>query len=1071
MKISAYTTSRNADEMDYPYLEAIKSHLAFADEVVVFDTSNGKDKTLERLRVLASVEPKLKVVHSDKIDWSAPNHGVFDGQTKALSRKQCSGDVLWQFDCVPGGTKIMTISGEKSIEDIQPGEQVLTHKGRFRKVIKTYIRPEAEYDLYSIKKRGDTRELLVTGNHPISLWNGEKYEWHKLENGLPTKDKMYCYPKLSVEHKDIEYRVNVTIGRGKTVETILIPDYKLGYLSGLYLGDGHIGYDGCNMQYVIFSLSNYQIYVVNNIRDYMKELFGVDKISHWENEGGKNYIKVQVGNRGVAKFFNKLFNTGSRNKRLPDDIYNWPKEAICGLLEGYFESDGCIARSGLALTSVNSELLSQVKLLLTKIDICATFSKHSSVGFGTDTEYHRLNISGKQINNLPFMFKQLKPGKKQHFSISENAFHHKVYHFGSNITNVKYCGKLYNLEIEEDNTYVANGIVVHNCDEIVHEKHAPMIRPFAEQFMSQNNYDLMALPVVDYWGREGKARLDVTIWKWRLSKNKPDITHGIPAQLRNYAPDGLLYARHGTDGCVIPGTKVMTIVGEKPIEDIKIGELVYTHTGRFKPVTRTYVRSVENCDLFKLNFREFLGKPLNITGNHPIWLADYNSAHVPAWHSLNDGLPDRQKCYIFPKYHDDSKTEPEYSITVADYKNRTTKNITVRPNKDIGFLIGLFLGDGNITRRNNVRAKNQFKSVKFSLSSYQLDVARRIQNIMTNEFGVKTSIYENNKKNYIEVVINNKDVSKFIFDLCSTGSKNKILHQSIYSWNKESILGLLEGLYQSDGAGCRAGMNVTMINGELLSQVKVLLTKLNIFASLKSYRKKPTCFQNKEIDMFQLRITGPQADSLTFLSKTPSTKKRFVETDEYFAVRTKASRIEQYKYTGVVHNLEVKDDNSYIANGIVVHNCDYISVASGNPIPCAGFLPEGFDRMKHSAIKDEKLVPKTERFINEFLKQLPAVHHYSWFNIERKIKNYRTFWNASWKSLYNEDRDEKTNPFFLGLTWAEITDEMITEKAKLLETETCGWIFHSPWDGSKTNGYSVEMGQPEIMKEWIGENK
>jgi hypothetical protein len=84
--------------MEYPYLEAIRSHLAFADEVVVYDTSNGKDKTLATLNALAATEPKLKVVHSDKIDWAAPNHGVFDGYTKTLSRKQCTGDILWQFD-------------------------------------------------------------------------------------------------------------------------------------------------------------------------------------------------------------------------------------------------------------------------------------------------------------------------------------------------------------------------------------------------------------------------------------------------------------------------------------------------------------------------------------------------------------------------------------------------------------------------------------------------------------------------------------------------------------------------------------------------------------------------------------------------------------------------------------------------------------------------------------------------------------------------------------------------------------------------------------------------------------
>ena len=57
MKISAYCTTRNCDEMEYPYLESIRSHLAFADEVGVYDTSNGKDKTLATLNALAATEP------------------------------------------------------------------------------------------------------------------------------------------------------------------------------------------------------------------------------------------------------------------------------------------------------------------------------------------------------------------------------------------------------------------------------------------------------------------------------------------------------------------------------------------------------------------------------------------------------------------------------------------------------------------------------------------------------------------------------------------------------------------------------------------------------------------------------------------------------------------------------------------------------------------------------------------------------------------------------------------------------------------------------------------------------
>jgi glycosyltransferase involved in cell wall biosynthesis len=61
--------------------------------------------------------------------------------------------------------------------------------------------------------------------------------------------------------------------------------------------------------------------------------------------------------------------------------------------------------------------------------------------------------------------------------------------------------------------------------------------------------ELISLPVVEYWGSKEKVRVDVNPWKWRISKNLPHITHGIPAELRKFDENGDLYASPGTDGC------------------------------------------------------------------------------------------------------------------------------------------------------------------------------------------------------------------------------------------------------------------------------------------------------------------------------------------------------------------------------------------------------------------------------------------------------------------------------------------------------------------------------------------
>lgn len=85
-----------------------------------------------------------------------------------------------------------------------------------------------------------------------------------------------------------------------------------------------------------------------------------------------------------------------------------------------------------------------------------------------------------------------------------------------------------------------------DSDEIVHEDDAEKIKHIVRDFPP--NFDLLALPVIEYWGGPDKVRTDIQPWKWRLSRNKSDIGHGIPKHLRETGEHGL-YAKVGTDGC------------------------------------------------------------------------------------------------------------------------------------------------------------------------------------------------------------------------------------------------------------------------------------------------------------------------------------------------------------------------------------------------------------------------------------------------------------------------------------------------------------------------------------------
>ena len=73
--------------------------------------------------------------------------------------------------------------------------------------------------------------------------------------------------------------------------------------------------------------------------------------------------------------------------------------------------------------------------------------------------------------------------------------------------------------------------------------------------------------------------------------------------------------------------------------------------------------------------------------------------------------------------------------------------------------------------------------------------------------------------------------------------------------------------------------------------------------------------------------------------------------------------------------------------------------------------------------------------------------------------------------MYREEKKEEDNYFFPGRKWSSVTDEEIKQLAKTLETQTTGWIFHSPWNGQNHLGAFINLSHPKIMEDWINKRK
>ncbi len=146
--------------------------------------------------------------------------------------------------------------------------------------------------------------------------------------------------------------------------------------------------------------------------------------------------------------------------------------------------------------------------------------------------------------------------------------------------------------------------------------------------------------------------------------------------------------------------------------------------------------------------------------------------------------------------------------------------------------------------------------------------------------------------------------------------------------------------------------------------------------------------------------------------------------------------------------------------------CDMISKTTGERIQFIGFYTAEIDNVRKIGMAgDENARKQYESWFNHVVSQLPPVFHYSWFDLSRKVRLYRDYWQNHWAALWNQDTtDTAKNNMMFGIPWANVTDEMIADRTKQMKEKLGGWIWHRPWDGITTTPHiTCSRTQPKVM--------
>jgi glycosyltransferase involved in cell wall biosynthesis len=147
---------------------------------------------------------------------------------------------------------------------------------------------------------------------------------------------------------------------------------------------------------------------------------------------------------------------------------------------------------------------------------------------------------------------------------------------------------------------------------------------------------------------------------------------------------------------------------------------------------------------------------------------------------------------------------------------------------------------------------------------------------------------------------------------------------------------------------------------------------------------------------------------------------------------------------GVPKELRQYDEKGEMYAAPGTDSCDYIDKDTGDRIPFSSFYTQEVHNVRIAALQgNQKALESYQNWFNQVINQLPGVHHYSWFNLDQKIKNYKNYWTRFWQSMYGEEQEDTAEKnMFFNKPWGDVTDKDIANLAFKLEAEMGGWIFH-----------------------------
>lgn len=364
-------------------------------------------------------------------------------------------------DCFPAGTLVLTQSGYKKIEDIRVGEFVLTHKRRWRQVVET---SNAERPTTKIRGHGHPG-LTCSLEHPFyikarrNVWNNnirqyrpeyDNAEW--VPASLVQKGHYWATP-TSVPEMTIPEMTMYTKG------TFLPVDERLLWLAGRYVGDGWTRLTETRAELVIIC-GKHEV-------DELEERINMwPRVGHRVIKGELSWCRREVrtacqltaNSRALVEWLRKHFGHKAEYKKLPAWLYGASNALKKAFIDGYMSADGWHgqdAKQGdmFEVNTVSKGLAFGMKQLISTLGYSGTVFVNTNP---------TCVIEGRMVNaraSYKVRWREAVCGNHTQTFDDDGLLWAPV----RENTPLNRIERVFNIGVEDDESYVVEGVIVHNC--------------------------------------------------------------------------------------------------------------------------------------------------------------------------------------------------------------------------------------------------------------------------------------------------------------------------------------------------------------------------------------------------------------------------------------------------------------------------------------------------------------------------------------------------------------------------------------------------------------------------------